>query len=65
IDDNAAPREEGVPVAVHQHALHHRLREARPLSAQTTHARQPQTSCAAKAVAGQRLHLFMQETVPA
>lgn len=27
VDDNAAPREEGVPVAVHQHALHDRLRQ--------------------------------------
>uniref|UniRef100_A0A8C4LU98 Kidney associated antigen 1 n=1 Tax=Equus asinus TaxID=9793 RepID=A0A8C4LU98_EQUAS len=27
MDDDAAPREERVPVAVHQHALHDRLRQ--------------------------------------
>uniref|UniRef100_G3T1J2 Kidney associated antigen 1 n=1 Tax=Loxodonta africana TaxID=9785 RepID=G3T1J2_LOXAF len=27
MDDDAAPCEEGVPVAVHQHALHYRLRQ--------------------------------------
>uniref|UniRef100_A0A8B9LYE7 Uncharacterized protein n=1 Tax=Accipiter nisus TaxID=211598 RepID=A0A8B9LYE7_9AVES len=30
VDDNTAPREERVPVAIHQHALHHRLREQVP-----------------------------------
>uniref|UniRef100_A0A8C3E6U6 Uncharacterized protein n=1 Tax=Corvus moneduloides TaxID=1196302 RepID=A0A8C3E6U6_CORMO len=38
MDDNAAPREERVPVAIHQHALHGRLREPRPLCARTSHA---------------------------
>uniref|UniRef100_A0A8C0HP64 Uncharacterized protein n=1 Tax=Buteo japonicus TaxID=224669 RepID=A0A8C0HP64_9AVES len=33
VDDNTTPREERVPVAIHQHALHHRLREPRPLGA--------------------------------
>lgn len=38
VDDNAAPREERVPVAIHQHALHARLREPRRLGARTGHA---------------------------
>uniref|UniRef100_A0A8C5T912 Uncharacterized protein n=1 Tax=Malurus cyaneus samueli TaxID=2593467 RepID=A0A8C5T912_9PASS len=38
MDDNAASREERVPVAIHQHALHGGLREPRPLRARTAHA---------------------------
>uniref|UniRef100_A0A8C4XLA9 Uncharacterized protein n=1 Tax=Falco tinnunculus TaxID=100819 RepID=A0A8C4XLA9_FALTI len=38
VDDNTAPWEERVPVAVHQHALHDRLREPRPLHARVSHA---------------------------
>uniref|UniRef100_A0A8C3XGF0 Uncharacterized protein n=1 Tax=Cyanoderma ruficeps TaxID=181631 RepID=A0A8C3XGF0_9PASS len=38
VDDYAAPREERVPVAIHQHALHGRLREPRRLCARTRHA---------------------------
>uniref|UniRef100_A0A8C5NRW3 Uncharacterized protein n=1 Tax=Junco hyemalis TaxID=40217 RepID=A0A8C5NRW3_JUNHY len=38
VDDNAASREEGVPVAIHQHALHARLREPRRLCARAGHA---------------------------
>uniref|UniRef100_A0A663FCN2 Uncharacterized protein n=1 Tax=Aquila chrysaetos chrysaetos TaxID=223781 RepID=A0A663FCN2_AQUCH len=41
VDDNTTPREERVPVAIHQHALHHRLREPRPLGASAGHARRP------------------------
>uniref|UniRef100_A0A8C8BME3 Uncharacterized protein n=1 Tax=Otus sunia TaxID=257818 RepID=A0A8C8BME3_9STRI len=33
IDDNTAPREERVPVAIHHHALHRRLRDAPGLPA--------------------------------
>lgn len=39
IDDNAAPREERIPIAIHQHTLHQRLGEERPLCARTSHAR--------------------------
>ncbi|XP_009979702.1 PREDICTED: kidney-associated antigen 1 [Tauraco erythrolophus] len=49
VDDNAASREEGVPVAVHQHALHRWLGEPRPLHARTSHAGQLQPSRAARA----------------
>uniref|UniRef100_A0A8C3TST3 Uncharacterized protein n=1 Tax=Catharus ustulatus TaxID=91951 RepID=A0A8C3TST3_CATUS len=38
VDDDAAPREERVPVAIHQHALHGRLREPGRLGAGTAHA---------------------------
>uniref|UniRef100_A0A803V3P9 Kidney associated antigen 1 n=1 Tax=Ficedula albicollis TaxID=59894 RepID=A0A803V3P9_FICAL len=38
VDDDAAPREERVPVAIHQHALHGRLREPGRLGAGTSHA---------------------------
>lgn len=65
IDDNTAPREERVPVAIHQHALHHRLREPRPLCASTSHARWLRTFCAAQATPTRCLHLLTQERVPA
>uniref|UniRef100_A0A8U8AX09 Uncharacterized protein n=1 Tax=Geospiza parvula TaxID=87175 RepID=A0A8U8AX09_GEOPR len=48
VDDNAAPREERVPVAIHQHALHARLREPRRLCARAGHAA-GRASCAAPA----------------
>lgn len=38
VDDDAAPREERVPVAIHQHALHGRLREPGRLGAGAAHA---------------------------
>uniref|UniRef100_A0A2K5F2R3 Uncharacterized protein n=1 Tax=Aotus nancymaae TaxID=37293 RepID=A0A2K5F2R3_AOTNA len=37
MDDDAAPREKGVPVAVHQHALHHGLRQVAGPGAAAAH----------------------------
>lgn len=61
IDDNAAPREERIAVAIHQHTLHHRLREERPLCASTSHAWWPGTCCVAKSTVEHCLHLFIWE----
>lgn len=65
IDDNAAPREERIPVAIHQHTLHHRLREERPLCASTSHAWWPGTCCVAKSTVEHCLHLFIWERASA
>ncbi|TEA21883.1 hypothetical protein DBR06_SOUSAS20010070 [Sousa chinensis] len=37
VEDETAPREEGVPVAVHQHALHDRLRQVAGPGAAAVH----------------------------
>ncbi|EHH25416.1 hypothetical protein EGK_21156, partial [Macaca mulatta] len=48
MDDDAAPREEGVPVAVHKHALHDGLRQVAGPGAAATHLpRWPQPQLAA------------------
>uniref|UniRef100_A0A8C8VGT4 Uncharacterized protein n=1 Tax=Pelusios castaneus TaxID=367368 RepID=A0A8C8VGT4_9SAUR len=45
MDEHPVPREELVPIAVHQHALHHRLRQERQLCARATHV-PPRTAAA-------------------
>uniref|UniRef100_A0A8C6ICI9 Uncharacterized protein n=1 Tax=Mus spicilegus TaxID=10103 RepID=A0A8C6ICI9_MUSSI len=37
VNDDTAPGEKGVPIAVHQHTLHHRLRQVAGPGAGTVH----------------------------